>query len=153
MAKRFRFGFVLMLLLFAGSILSAQSNDMIDSILGEETATVGSAAYVALTAAGLTGDETGRDAAVEIARERGWLTEEADAGSPVTFGEFAFMLMEATEVGGGLMYIISPGPRYAAREFVYRGWSPERTAPGATISGQFLIRATGNFLDRTEVAR
>ena len=152
MAKRRRFGFALLLLL-AGSHLIAQSNEMIDSILEEEAASIGSAAYIALTAAEMIGEDASREQAVSAAKEAGWLPEEADAQSPVRFGQFAYMLMEATQVAGGLMYRLIPGPRYAAREFVYRGWSPERRAPGDPVTGQFLVRVTGNFLDMTEVSR
>lgn len=153
MARRIRFWFLAVILVTLGSLVFAQSNDMIDSILGEETASVGSAAYVALSAAGLVADDATRDRAVVIAREAGWLGDEVEAGDAATFGQIAYLLMEATEVRGGLMYRMIPGPRYAAREFVYQGWSPERRGPGETVTGQFLIRVTGNFLDNTEVRR
>jgi hypothetical protein len=51
------------------------------------------------------------------------------------------------------MYRLFPGPRYAAREFVYRRWSPERRGPADRMTGQFLVRVTGNFLENTEDAR
>ena len=151
MARRFRFLFLAALFLAVGSLVSAQSNAMIDSILAEEAATVGSAAYVALSAADLVSDDATRDRAVTIAKEAGWLGDEVQAGDPATFGQIAYLLMEATAVRGGLMYRMIPGPRYAAREFVYQGWSPERRGPNENVTGQFLIRVTGNFLDNTEV--
>lgn len=153
MARRLRFGFVLFVFLFTGSLLIAQSNDTIDSILSEEPATAGSAAYVALTAGDLLSEDASRERAVQVAAETGWLPEGTDAERPVTFGELAYMLMEALEVQGGLMYRLLPGPRYAGREFVYQGWSPERRGPNEQVSGQFLIRVTGNFLDKVEVTR
>lgn len=152
MARRYRAGFALPLL-FVGTVLVAQSNDTIDAILAEQPATVGSAAYIALSAAGLISDDASAQRAVSAAKDTGWLPEDADAGSPVTFGRFAYLLMEATGVDGGLMYRILPGPRYAAREFVYRNWSPERRAPGDTISGRFLVGIAGIFLEATEGSR
>ncbi len=152
MARRLRIGFFL-LLVAVSTHISAQSNEMIDSILAEDTATVGSAAYVALAAGGLINDDTLPERAVAIAREAGWLPENIDATSPASFGQIAYLLMQSTEVNGGLMYRLIPGPRYAAREFVFRGWSPERKAPGDRVSGQFLVRVTGNFLENTEVSR
>ncbi|MFW5743794.1 MAG: hypothetical protein ACOCW3_06160 [Spirochaetota bacterium] len=151
MPRRLRFGFLMILFLVAATTAIAQSNDHIDAILAEDVATVGSAAYMALTAAGLADDDSPASRAVEIAIEAGWLPEAAAADEPVTFGRFAYLLMEATEVTGGLMYRMVPGPRYAAREFVYRGWSPERRSPREEITGQFLVRVTGNFLDNVEV--
>lgn len=153
MTRRRRYAFLFAALLMAAATGFAQSNDMIDSILQEEVATVGSAAYVALSAADLVPDEATRDRAVTVAREAGWLPAEAAADDPATFGTFAYLLMAAVEVDGGLMYRLIPGPRYAAREFVYQGWSPERRAPGDVISGQFMIRVTGNFLDSVEASR
>ena len=151
MGTRHRNGFVLILVILAAHA-TAQSNEMIDAILAQETASVGSAAYIALAAGELINDDTSPDRAVVVAREAGWLPAEADPGDDATFGQLAFLLMQATEVEGGLMYRIFPGPRYAAREFVYKGWSPERRGPKDPVSGQFLLRVTGNFLDSVEVA-
>jgi hypothetical protein len=152
MARRLRPGLV-MILFTVASVLAAQSNERIDAILEETPATVASAAYVALSAAGLIADSTSPERAVAVAAEAGWLDADVDPDAPVSFGRFAYLLMEATRIKGGLMYRIIPGPRYAAREFVYREWSPERRAPGDEITGQFLIRVTGNFLDSAEVSR
>ncbi len=151
MARRLRSGFLLVALFLVATLLSAQSNEMIDSILSEEVATIGSAAYVALSAAELINDDTTPSRAVSVAVEAGWLPEGTDAGAPATFGRLAYMLMGALDVKGGLMYRIFPGPRYAAREFVYKGWSPERRGPNDSVSGQFLLRVTGNFLESVEV--
>ncbi|MFW6292558.1 MAG: hypothetical protein ACOC7V_09545 [Spirochaetota bacterium] len=152
MARRLRIGFFL-LLVTVSTHISSQSNEMIDAILTEEVATVGSAAYVALAAGGLIDDDASPERAVTVAGEAGWLPEGVDANSPASFGQIAYLLMQSSEVSGGLMYRLIPGPRYAAREFVFRGWSPERRTPGERVSGQFLVRVTGNFLDNTEVSR
>lgn len=153
MDRRRRFASLFAALIAVAATGFAQSNEMIDSILQEEVATVGSAAYVALSAADLVPDDATRDRAVTVAREAGWLPAGATVDGPATFGTFAYLLMAAVEVNGGLMYRLIPGPRYAAREFVYQGWSPERRAPGDLITGQFLIRVTGNFLDSVEASR
>ena len=152
MTRRLRIAFFL-LLVGVSTHISAQSNEMIDEILAEDTATVGSSAYIALSAGGLISDDASPDRAVIVAREAGWLAESIDASSPASFGQIAYLLMQSTEVNGGLMYRLIPGPRYAAREFVFRDWSPERKAPGEQVSGQFLVRVTGNFLENTEGSR
>ncbi len=142
---------VLLLTLFwVTAAAVSQSNEQIDGILAEETATLGSAAYVALSAAGEVPDSATPREAVGVAQERGWLDAEASASDPATFGRFAYMAMEAMDIPGGLMYLMFPGPRYAAREFVYQDWSPEPIAPGATISGQLLLRIAGNFAQQVE---
>ncbi len=152
MARHPRYGF-LALLLLAAAMLSAQSNEMIDAILAEEAVSIGSAAYLALSAAQLIADDATPGHAVTVAREAGWVSGDAVADEPATFGELAYLLMRATGVNGGLMYRLIPGPRYAAREFAYRRWSPERIGPRERVSGQFAVRVTGNFLDRVEGSR
>ncbi len=152
MARSPRYGF-LALLLFVAATLSAQTNEMIDAILAEEAVSIGSAAYLALSAAQLIADDATPGQAVTVAREAGWLSDDATADLPATFGELAYLLMQATEVNGGLMYRLIPGPRYAAREFAYRGWAPERIGPRERVSGRFAVRVTGNFLDRVEGSR
>ena len=143
------------LLILAGVTagIAAQSNERIDSILAEQTATLGSAAYIALSGVGLVADEASPAQAVAAAVDEGWLAEGTDGAAPATFGQVARLLMAAHGVNGGLMYRFFPGPRYAAREFVARGWSPERRAPGDPVSGEFLLRVTGNFLEMTGVSR
>jgi hypothetical protein len=141
---------LLLTLLWVTAAAVSQSNEQIDTILAEETATLGSAAYIALSAAGEIPDAASSDDAVAVAQERGWLEASASASDPATFGQFSYMTMEAAGVSGGLMYLIFPGPRYAAREFVYQDWSPQQIAPGATISGELMLRIAGNFAQQVE---
>ena len=143
----------LVLLLAVATFATAQSNETIDEILQQDPATVGSAAYLALSAADLMHDDSTPEKAVEIAMEAGWLDPELTADSPATFGIAAHLLMQSFEVRGGLMYLIAAGPRYAAREFVYRQWVPDHHSPREVISGEFLLRMTGSFLDNQEVAQ
>lgn len=134
-------------------VVTAQSNELIDVILEEEFASVGSAAYVILAAAGSIDDMTSPQEAYGLATRNGWLSEEKGAGDPITFGEFSHLLMQSFGKGGGLMYLIFPGPRYAAREIVYQGWSAENKGPADFISGEFMLRVTGNFLEMEGVSR
>ena len=143
---------VLFLLLLAG-IAVAQSNELVDLILEQENATVASAAYVTLAAAGSIDDMTSPEEAFRLAVRNGWVSEARAAGDSVTFGEFSHLLMQSFGKGGGLMYLIFPGPRYAAREVVYRGWSAEDKGPADLISGEFMLRVTGNFLEIEGVTR
>ena len=145
--------FVLCLVLvFVGALAAtAQSNDTIDIILSQDPATVGSAAYLALSAADLVVDETTPRQAFAAAVDSGWLDPEMSADDTATFGIAAHLLMQAFEEKGGLMYRIFTGPRYAAREFEYRQWVPDRHSPGEPITGEFLIRMAGSFLEKREV--
>jgi hypothetical protein len=126
---------------------AAQSNDTIDAVLAEETASLGSAAYVALVAGDLVDDDSTPQKAVEVAVAAGWLDADADPSAPAGFGQFAYLLMQVFEVNGGLLYRIFPGPRYATREFTYQGWSPLRVGPGDRFSGEYLLSVAGIFLE------
>lgn len=143
---------VLFLSLIAG-LAGAQSNNVIDLILGQDNATAASAAYVTLAAAGSIDDMTSPEEAFGLAARNGWLSEETESDDPITFGAFSHLLMQSFGKGGGLMYLIFPGPRYAAREVVYRGWSAEDKGPNEPISGEFMLRVTGNFLEMEAVSR
>jgi hypothetical protein len=142
--------FLVLTLFVVTAAAVSQSNEQIDAILAEETATLGSAAYLALSAAGEVDDGATAADAVGTAQERGWLPPDVSAEDPASFGQFAYMMMEASDVSGGLMYLIFPGPRYAAREFVYQRWSPENIAPGEMITGQLMVRLAGNFAQQVE---
>lgn len=145
--KRF---LVLTTLLFVSAALFGQSNEQIDVILEQEQATAGAAAYVALTSADLLTEDADFEQAVTTAQAQGWLADTVSADDAVTFGQFSYLMMAAHEMSGGLMYLIAPGPRYAAREFVYQEWSPVQRSPGATVTGEFLLQVTGRFLESVE---
>lgn len=147
MANRRRLVLVFALLLVVTLGAAAQSNETIDQILAQDVATVGSAAYVALSAGDLVNDDSSPQKAVEVAIQAGWLDPAASVDDPAGFGQFAHLLMQVFEVKGGLMYRILPGPRYATREFTYSGWSPIRIGPADQFSGSFLLSVTGIFLE------
>lgn len=147
MAHPSRLILVFTLLLAVSLGAAAQSNETIDEILAQETASLGSAAYVALSAGDLVNDESSPAKAVEVAVEAGWLEPGSEAESPAEFGKFAHLLMQVFEVPGGLFYRIFPGPRYATREFTFQGWSPVRIGPRDEFSGEFLLSITGIFLE------
>ena len=147
MAHRRRLVLVFALLLTIALGVAAQSNETIDQILAQEVATLGSAAYVALSAGDLVNDDSTPQKAVAVAVEAGWLAAGVTAQDPAGFGQFAHLLMQVFEVKGGLMYRIFPGPRYATREFTYFGWSPVRVGPADQFSGEFLLSVAGIFLE------
>lgn len=153
MANRRRLVLVFALLLAMTLSAAAQSNETIDQILAQEVATIGSAAYVALSAGDLVNDDSSPQKAMEVAIQAGWLDPAVSADDPAGFGQFAYLLMQAFEVNGGLMYRLFPGPRYATREFTYFGWSPVRIGPADRFSGNFLLSVTGIFLEDLEVDR
>lgn len=135
-------------LLLVPGILLAQSNEQIDRLLSQERAETGSAAYLVLTAAGIIAEDATPAQAVTVAQERGVLSAEAQAGDALEFGEFAYLLTDSFDIRGGVMYRLIPGPRYAAREVVYQGWSRTRRAPGEVLSGDAVARIMSIYLNQ-----
>mgnify|MGYP006270680465 FL=1 len=136
------------ILLLVPGALFAQSNEEIDRLLSQEPAQLGQAAYLVLTAAGLIEEDSSPGEALAAAQERGIVSAEGQVDDPLRFGEFAYMLTDSFGVSGGLMYRLIPGPRYAAREVVYQGWSRSRRAPGETLSGESAVRIMSVYINQ-----
>lgn len=134
-------------LLLVPGALFAQSNEQIDRLLSQDPAQVGQAAYLVLTAAGLIEEDSSAGEALVAAQERGLVSAQGQVDDPLQFGQFAYMLTDSFGVSGGLMYRLIPGPRYAAREVVYQGWSRTRRAPGEKLSGDTVVRIMSVYLN------
>ncbi|MFW5694969.1 MAG: hypothetical protein ACOCYB_07355 [Alkalispirochaeta sp.] len=137
-----------MVVLFVPGILRAQSNEEIDRLLSQDSAQTGSAAYLVLTAAGIIEEDATPAQAVSVAQERGVLSAEARPDQPIRFGEYAYLLTDSFGIPGGLMYRLIPGPRYAAREVVYQGWTRSRRAVGEELSGDAVARIMSVYLNQ-----
>ena len=137
-------------LLGAVANISAQSNEVIDALLEEETTSFGQAAYLVLTAsARISDDTTPAEAAAEMAGQ-GWTVPARTAEEPLTLGEYSFLLMQAFELKGGIMYRIIPGPRYAGRELAYLQFIKGNTSPYRTFSGEEAIGILGRLMEWKE---
>jgi hypothetical protein len=137
-------------LLGAAANISAQSNEVIDALLEEETTSFGQAAYLVLTAsARISDDTTPAEAAAEIVGQ-GWTVPARTAEEPLTLGEYSFLLMQAFELKGGIMYRIIPGPRYAGRELAYLQFIKGNTSPYRTFSGEEAIGILGRLMEWKE---
>ena len=130
--------------------ISAQSNEVLDILLEEETTSFGQAAYLVLSASARIPDDTSpAEAAAEMAGQ-GWKVPTRAAEEPLTLGEYSFLLMQAFELKGGVMYRIIPGPRYAGRELAYLRFIKGNTSPYRTFSGEEAIGILGRLLEWKE---
>ena len=134
-------------------LLTAQSNEVLDSALGEANISYGNAAYLVGTASGRLPETT-------IPADAGALLEQAGLGrpglgsnDPVTLGVFSYMLTRAFGIQGGIMYRILPGPRYATRELSYLGIISGHAKPGMSLSGERALRILERILHRKEAAQ
>lgn len=134
-----------LLLGLAAVMLPAQSNQLMDRMLDDERADVADATYMVLVSSGAIEEEASTSDAVGYAQQQGWLSQETAGSAPITFGQFAYILMESHGEQGGLMYRMIPGPRYAAREANFQNWAIERRSPTEEISGETALRILGNY--------
>jgi hypothetical protein len=139
----------IVLLAAAGNIWS-QSNELLDTLFEEATISLGQAAYLVLTAAGLVPEDTDPAEAATVLAGQGWIVPERSAEEPLTLGEYSHLLMQAFQLKGGLMYRIFPGPRYAGRELAYLQLIKGDTSPYRTFSGEEAIGILGRLLEWKE---
>jgi len=148
MKRNYFFLFFLMILTVSG--IFAQSNEIIDKLLTEDAADLGSTAYMVLSAASMIDENTGTAEAAAMLADKGMgIFKGKNPSERVTFGEYSYMLMEAFGIKGGIMYRLIPGPRYASREIKYMGFS-DKSDPSASISGEEVLRILGYVLEWKE---
>jgi outer membrane protein OmpA-like peptidoglycan-associated protein len=123
----------------AAPLLPAQTAAEMDILLETESVSFGQAARFVLDAANLI-DPGSAAGAFALARQNGWLPERALKDNPIKTGELAFLIMRTFNMKGSFLYRLFPGPRYAFREFDYRGLIPGRRDPDLKVSGEGLLR-------------
>jgi hypothetical protein len=137
-------------LVLCGFFVSAQSNDLVDKILIEESLTARYAAYLALAGADVVAADASPEEALTAALERGWIEGAPGPADAVTLGTFAQLVVQAFEIPSGLMYRLLPGPRYAARELAFREMIVGSTSPYRSLSGEEALGILGAVLDWRE---
>jgi hypothetical protein len=128
--------FFCLLLILPIGVLTAQSNEVLDTFLDQSEADLGTSIWLVLLSEGqIPADSDVNDALDYFSgtKAAGKITD-LSADRPIEFKEFAYVAMEVMDLPGGMMYAIIPSPRYAAREFQYRGWMPGRPKSGAVLS-------------------
>jgi hypothetical protein len=141
------FGIATVLLLFAWSlpVLPAQTAAGMAAVLESDAVTWTQAAGFVLPAAGLASGDPA--SAFDLAKTRGWLPKNAEPGALVDFGGLSFLIMEALDIPGGLMYRLFPGPRYAYRELLHMGVIQGRQDSSRRVSGFWLLALISRTLE------
>lgn len=151
MKKRYPFFLIGGLMLFlALSQSAAQSNETMDQFLEQEKASCGHSAYMILTAVGLLDEEASVEEALAVLAETEVKGPSGPANETITLGEYSYLLMQALEIEGGLMYRLFPGPRYAARELKYLDLIPGESSPRRSLSGAEAVQILGRALEWKE---
>ena len=145
---------ILLFVLFSliSGMLFAQSNEIIDSLLGEKKADFGRTAYMVLSASSLVDDSSAvSDVLAKLQDEKWKALSLKKADDEVTFGEYSFLVMKAFSLPGGIMYHLFPSKRYALRELKYGGYIDKICDPSSPMSGDDVLRILGYILaDREE---
>jgi hypothetical protein len=152
MTKRALF-LVFALAAIAAPLLTAQSNEVLDSVLGEAAISYANAAYIVGTASGHVPETTAPVDAVPQLEQAGLGLPGRGPTDAVTLGDFSYMLTRAFKIGGGIMYHILPGPRYATRELAYLGIITGPAKAGMPLSGERALRILERMLNTKGAAQ
>jgi outer membrane protein OmpA-like peptidoglycan-associated protein len=126
---------------------AAQTAAELERVLAFPAVSYDDAAWFVLGAAGTALAEDSAGGAYRFAAECGWLPQKATAEEPVTLGSVSFLIMQAFNIKGGLMYTLFPGPRYAYRELVYRKIITGRAYSSMPVSGERFFRMLNRALE------
>ena len=145
MKRRMLLVFCLLLTAWTTS-LWAQSNSVMDTLLSQKRAAFGDAVYMVMAAVHRVPYSATVGAAIEALKAANWGVKLENENTPITLGEYSFLLMRAFQMQGGIMYHLFPGPRYAARELAYLKLIYGDASPYRTISGNEVIQILGNVM-------
>lgn len=143
--KRTLYIAVAMLLIAAATF--GQAAEKIDKILETEAATFGQAAYLIQTALDDGSDGLDFETAFERfkSENQNLIRDSVTAEDVIPVKTYAFLLMKAFDVKGGMMYRIYPCPRYAYRDLQYLGVIQDKKNPDAVMSGASLLQILGRI--------
>jgi hypothetical protein len=128
------------LLILLPALAFGQSNDELDALLLQAPARIDSTAYLILAASGAIAETDSPDSALARFVEMGLVPAGTDAGAPVQAEKLSWFIMKALDLGGGAMYTIFPGPRYAYREMAFRRVISQTGGPLRTVNGDEVVR-------------
>ena len=130
-----------------------QSNEFIDRLLQSDSVTLGQASYLVLVASDNLGDDADEARAFELLDNFGWAPEGAAADTPIKVKDYSYLLMKAFGLGGGFMYRLFPGPRYAYRQLASSLVIQGRSDPDMTLTGYVAVRMLGRVFDVKGIAQ
>ena len=127
---------IICLLTAAGSFaVFGQSNQLMDDLLTAEKAQWGTSVYLVLMSAGMISEDATLEESLRTVEEKGWGFSDVPGDAPVNLGAFSYLVMKVYGMEGGIMFTLFPGPRYAAREFSYRGFISGNQSPYRILDG------------------
>ncbi|MCL2066480.1 MAG: hypothetical protein FWG99_03335 [Treponema sp.] len=136
--------FLLIIPVFLPAQTAGPSLNELEAVLASPALTCAQAARFVAASVGSGGTD-----AFERALANGWFPRETVSDDPITLGKLSFLVMQAFDIKGGLLYTIFPSQRYAFRTMVSRSLIQGATDPAMTVSGQRFLHILGNTLSLT----
>jgi hypothetical protein len=135
--------------LLVGGVIFGQSNEILDTVLEQEALVTEYGAYLVFTASGVLPDDADIGLAADHLDEleEDWKLKKYSSGSPITLGQYSYLITRAFDIKEGLFYRLFPGPRYAVRDLAFLGIVREHPNAGRTLSGEEAVRILGNTLE------
>ncbi len=128
----------ILLLLFTGGLVFAQSAQEITNILNTDEVTYGQVCYLSAIHQNLITEDQGYEEAIKVLYESGQLPELVAGHQEVYMQNLAFIYLQMwPDVKGGLLYKLTKGsPRYAFKQLKTDGVFPEGADPNSFVSGR-----------------
>jgi hypothetical protein len=134
------------LLCLGAANLQGQYGLVLHSAVSENPLSVGASIRLLGVAAGSLRPEIGAEEARATLTRLGIRIPRDPDDSPITFGNFAFLLCQLFDLRGGVTYGLFPGPRSAFNELLTRRLLPASARPGGTISGPDALLVLRRFI-------
>ncbi|MFW5747458.1 MAG: hypothetical protein ACOCYA_04845 [Spirochaetota bacterium] len=135
--------------LLTGGVIFGQSNEILDTVLEQDSLVTEYGAYLVFTASEMLPETVSVDEAADFLGivEEEWKLKDYSSESPITLGQYAYLITRAFEIKEGLFYRLFPGSRYAVRDLAFLGIVREHPNAGRTLSGEEAVRILGNTLE------
>lgn len=134
-------------LLLIAAAAFGQAAEKIDKILETENATFGQAVYLIQTALNDGADGLDFETAFDRfkSENENLIRDSVSAEDVIPIKTYAFLLMKAFDVKGGMMYRIYPCPRYAYRDLRYLAVIQGKNNPDALMTGSVMLQILGRI--------
>ncbi len=139
--------FILILTLFCGVAVFAQSADKVTEMIESQTVTLTDVAYFASTYLSITGDEIEEDIALAAIEKHFPLSKIPRDDKNLNYAEFAYFCTQVWDIKGGIMLRITESPRYALRELQSMGFISSSKLPKNEISGTDALTIMSQCID------
>lgn len=128
----------ILLVLFAGGLVFAQSAQEITNILNTDEVTYGQVCYLSAVHQNLITEEEGYEAAIKVLYENGQLPELVEGHIEVYMQNLAYIYLQMwPDIKGGLFYKLTKGsPRYAFKQLKTDGIISDDADPNSFVSGR-----------------